>query len=350
MNKIGDSLKRKIGPLPAWAWILMLGVGIWYYRNKLSKGAMVSGTGTGSVGPASNAGPPVVVGPGEGVYDPGTGILSTNPGGGGGGGNSNNTSTGGDGTGLGGGGGGMGGGGGGTDTGGTAAGGTTGDGGGTGAASTAGNVNSGGTTGAGSGTAGAAHPAVHLVKPAAIGAFVRNPVTKRITGRVGGGGFRYASTIGGKRGSKPKNQHGPPKKTTAPKKGVLRTRSTSSVRHTTGGRTSGHSGGVALQRTATVRGGVKASASQARQQSTKRTQPLVTKPTVRQRPVANATPNRAPAVPSSHRTASTPARSVSRTRTTSAPAPRPVSHPAPPPPPPPPPRRPPPPPPRRGRR
>lgn len=78
---IGGALTRKFGPLPAWAWAALLFVGVWYYRNKL--GAAASGTGTGSVGPSPV--PPqaqTVLQPGESLYDPNTGALTTAPGGG----------------------------------------------------------------------------------------------------------------------------------------------------------------------------------------------------------------------------------------------------------------------------
>ena len=81
---IKRSLTRKLGPLPAWAWLLLFGVGVWYYRRKMSPAASAySGTGTGSVAPAS--GPPqaqVPLEPGQSVYDPNTGALLTAPGGG----------------------------------------------------------------------------------------------------------------------------------------------------------------------------------------------------------------------------------------------------------------------------
>lgn len=79
-----ESLTRKLGPLPAWAWLLLFGVGVWYYRNKMNAvtGA-TSGTGTGSVGPTPTTPQPVTtLDPGQSVYDPNTGGLTTAPGGG----------------------------------------------------------------------------------------------------------------------------------------------------------------------------------------------------------------------------------------------------------------------------
>ena len=75
------ALTRKYGPLPAWAWLLLLGVGVYYYRRKFS--AASSGTGTGSVvpaGPTPGTGEQVLQ-PGESVYDPTAGTLTTAPGG-----------------------------------------------------------------------------------------------------------------------------------------------------------------------------------------------------------------------------------------------------------------------------
>ena len=33
-NSIGASLKRKIGPLPAWAWLVLFGVGVYWYQHR----------------------------------------------------------------------------------------------------------------------------------------------------------------------------------------------------------------------------------------------------------------------------------------------------------------------------
>lgn len=77
------ALTRKYGPLPAWGWFIIFGLGVWYYRRKF--GAVSTGTGTGSVaqsGPTPGTGEQVLQ-PGESVYDPTAGTLTTAPGGGG---------------------------------------------------------------------------------------------------------------------------------------------------------------------------------------------------------------------------------------------------------------------------
>lgn len=70
------ALTRKFGPLPAWAWALLLGVGVWYYRNKMS-GASSATPQTSTTGSQD----PLVVDPGESTFDPGTGGLISGPGG-----------------------------------------------------------------------------------------------------------------------------------------------------------------------------------------------------------------------------------------------------------------------------
>lgn len=85
LDNIKTALSRKLGPLPAWAWLILFGVGVWYYRNHLS--SVSSGTGTGSVAPApTDPQSQVTLEPGESVYDPNTGGFLTAPGGDGGGG------------------------------------------------------------------------------------------------------------------------------------------------------------------------------------------------------------------------------------------------------------------------
>jgi len=87
MTKIRQSLTRKIGPLPLWAWGIIAGVAIYVYR---SRQALVTGAGTpasvdanspsvtdqtGSGSGGGGGGDPVTLGPGESVYDPSTGQL-----------------------------------------------------------------------------------------------------------------------------------------------------------------------------------------------------------------------------------------------------------------------------------
>lgn len=77
MSKIGDALKRKWGPLPAWVWLLGGGLIYYFYRRYSS---VSSGTGTGSVAPAApTPQAPVVLSPGESVYDPNSGALTNTP-------------------------------------------------------------------------------------------------------------------------------------------------------------------------------------------------------------------------------------------------------------------------------
>lgn len=82
MNKIKNALTRKLGPLPAWAWAMLLFGAVYFYQKYHSSTA--SGTGTGSVSPTpATPQPQTVLQPGESVYDPNTGALTTAPGGGG---------------------------------------------------------------------------------------------------------------------------------------------------------------------------------------------------------------------------------------------------------------------------
>jgi len=70
------ALTAKVGPLPAWAWGLMLGgtiVGVRWYRNR-SHPAPV--TGTSADGAGGESGDPTEQGVGVGVGDPGIGMAS----------------------------------------------------------------------------------------------------------------------------------------------------------------------------------------------------------------------------------------------------------------------------------
>lgn len=81
MDRVKNALTRKIGPLPAWGWLLLAFGGIYFYRRY---SATSSGTGTGSVAPVSptpGTGEQVLQ-PGESIYDPTAGTLATAPGGG----------------------------------------------------------------------------------------------------------------------------------------------------------------------------------------------------------------------------------------------------------------------------
>jgi|SRR5215469_497265 len=77
---IAGALTRKFGPLPAWAWAVIAFVGIYYYRKKLSS----SSSSTTGIPTDTTAAPtpqaPQVLQPGESLYDPNTGALTTAPG------------------------------------------------------------------------------------------------------------------------------------------------------------------------------------------------------------------------------------------------------------------------------
>lgn len=84
MDNIKSALTRKFGPLPAWAWLLAIFAGVWWYRHKYGSTASTVSTSATSGGDTSGTGdtnPPTVLEPGESVYDSGTGTLTTAPGG-----------------------------------------------------------------------------------------------------------------------------------------------------------------------------------------------------------------------------------------------------------------------------
>lgn len=80
MNNIKETLTRKLGPFPAWVWLVIIGVGIWWYRNHSASATTTADTS--SVSPATPESP-ITLDPGESVYDPNSGQLTTAPGGGG---------------------------------------------------------------------------------------------------------------------------------------------------------------------------------------------------------------------------------------------------------------------------
>lgn len=76
---IRNALTRKLGPLPAWAWAVIAGIGIYVYRNRSGK----LNQPTPLQPSQDNALPPqdqVTLQPGESVYDPNSGVLTTAPG------------------------------------------------------------------------------------------------------------------------------------------------------------------------------------------------------------------------------------------------------------------------------
>jgi hypothetical protein len=78
VSRITDSLKKKIGPLPAWAWALVLAGGLYYYRKKTaSSNSSTADTTSTTVPQASDTG--TVLSPGESIVNP-DGTLTTAPG------------------------------------------------------------------------------------------------------------------------------------------------------------------------------------------------------------------------------------------------------------------------------
>ncbi len=80
IDNIKNSLTKKLGPLPAWAWLLITGVAIYLYRKHEASSSSASTTAAATTTTDTN--PPVVLSPGESIYDPATGGLTTAPGGG----------------------------------------------------------------------------------------------------------------------------------------------------------------------------------------------------------------------------------------------------------------------------
>lgn len=84
-DNIGAALKRKLGPLPVWAWAVISGVALYVLRARgYFQGLGGAQTGTALQPSQSDANVPqsqVQLQPGESVYDPNTGALSTAPGG-----------------------------------------------------------------------------------------------------------------------------------------------------------------------------------------------------------------------------------------------------------------------------
>lgn len=61
MNRVGQSLSRKLGPLPVWAWAIIAGVGLYVYRNRTS-GGLFGGSSTTGTPAGSVAGAPAGAG------------------------------------------------------------------------------------------------------------------------------------------------------------------------------------------------------------------------------------------------------------------------------------------------
>lgn len=82
MTDIRAALTRKFGPLPAWAWLTIVGVAAYVWRSRGGGGASGGGTAATDITPTEAPEPqdPITLGPGESVYNPGTGqLVSTAP-------------------------------------------------------------------------------------------------------------------------------------------------------------------------------------------------------------------------------------------------------------------------------
>lgn len=81
LNRIRESLTRKLGPLPVWAWALIAGAGLYVYRMRQSGGAVDTASTTDTTGAEVADQSPTVLQPGESALTPGGGLV-TAPGGG----------------------------------------------------------------------------------------------------------------------------------------------------------------------------------------------------------------------------------------------------------------------------
>jgi hypothetical protein len=81
MSGVSNALKRKFGPLPAWAWAVIGGAALYLYRHNASLGAGSSSSVPAAVDNSASSTPepqsPVTLAPGESVYDPNSGQLLT---------------------------------------------------------------------------------------------------------------------------------------------------------------------------------------------------------------------------------------------------------------------------------
>lgn len=82
MSDLKGALTRKFGPLPAWAWLAITAVSLYFWRSRGGGGGGVTSTGTGDTTAPEAPEPrdPITLSPGESVYDPNTGqLVSTAP-------------------------------------------------------------------------------------------------------------------------------------------------------------------------------------------------------------------------------------------------------------------------------
>lgn len=83
LQTLGASLRRKLGPFPVWVWAIAGGVVLYFIRAKgyLGSGQQTADALQPSQADAREPQTQVPLQPGESVYDPNTGALSTAPGG-----------------------------------------------------------------------------------------------------------------------------------------------------------------------------------------------------------------------------------------------------------------------------
>ena len=87
--KLKGALTRKFGPLPAWAWLALLGGAVYLYRRYSGAQGLIGSSGTATPATTDTSstdtsgsgagGGPVTLDPGQAVYDPATGQVSANP-------------------------------------------------------------------------------------------------------------------------------------------------------------------------------------------------------------------------------------------------------------------------------
>lgn len=97
MDRIKQALTRKIGPLPAWGWLTIILVAVYWYRRHTSSTTTAATATTDTTGSTTTPQDPITLQPGESVYNPNDGSLTTAPGGGGGSGSGDGGSSGGSG-------------------------------------------------------------------------------------------------------------------------------------------------------------------------------------------------------------------------------------------------------------
>ncbi len=81
LNNVKNALTRKLGPLPAWAWLGILAVSVYLFRRSRGGTPTIATSDADTTSPdATAAAEPVVLQPGESAYNPATGqLVSTAP-------------------------------------------------------------------------------------------------------------------------------------------------------------------------------------------------------------------------------------------------------------------------------